>query len=572
MRNISKDVQNINKDILNNTKDILNNTKDILNNSKDIQNTSYTCNNKNDANIRNSLTFQFKKNNQVITINDLNEKKQVNQRNNTLFNKNNKDKKENKDSIYSSKNRLLYEKIKKKIVNNNRANNNLYNNYINMKITKDNKNANNFNKTFTSSNINSILKNNLNMNNSAKKKKSEKKITQKGNTYYNKNSLNNNDIKGISNKFPKNLDILYKKRGSIPDNSKNFNFNKYLMAGNKYQPLYKSKKDGNKINIYKQLNNSISTNKNNNKNNISLSERMRTNSINVKTSFNRKINNTTEISGPTYSGIQEKKEKIIKIFKDNKNISAKEEAFYILSISPILRLSEQLIFSRASKNMRKVLPIDTVIKNHNIFLNMKVKELKNEINLCEKRIKTPFAASKIADITLNFITSLDEQEFKDFDILETSKEVINFYHSYIKLFHILFNFNYSNDLDRRKLKKNLYDKTREKGFKHLRDYLYYIYIAKKEKVDIVSKIDNINNDILKNCPGLLSIHENIKICRFTAFSNYLLKEIIAYANNIKDTIELKYRAQYFLDIVMGKIEKMKNKKSSSKFKPKKKHT
>ena len=561
MRNISKDVQNINKEILNNT-------KEILNTSKDIQNTSYSQNNKNENKIRNSLTFQIKKNNQVITINDLNENKKTNK----INNENNNDKKENKDSITSSKNRLLYEKIKTTNINNNRVNNNLYNNYMNMKITKDNKNANNFNKTFTSSNINSILKSNLNNNNSAKKKKTEKKIAQKGNTYYNKISLNNSVIKGISNKFPNNVDIPYKKRGSIPDNSKLFNFNKYLIGGNKNQPLYKSKNDGTKINMFKQLNNSISTNKNTNNKNLSSSERTRTNSINVKASFNRKFNKNFENTGPTYSGIQEKKEKIIKIFKDNKNISSKEEAFYILSISPILRLSEQLIFSRASKNMRKVLPIDTVIKNHNIFLNMKVKELKNEINLCEKRIKTPFAASKIADITLNFITSLDEQEFKDFDILETTQEVINFYYSYIKLFYILFNFDYSNDLDRRQLKNNLFDKTREKGFKHLRDYLYYIYIAKKEKVDIVSKIDIINNDILKNCPGLFSIHENIKICRFTAFSNYLLKEIVAYANNVKDTIELKYRAQYFLDIVMGKIEKMKNKKSSTKFKPKKKHT
>ena len=38
----------------------------------------------------------------------------------------------------------------------------------------------------------------------------------------------------------------------------------------------------------------------------------------------------------------------------------------------------------------------------------------------------------------------------------------------------------------------------------------------------------------------------------------MIKEIINYANNIKDTFELKFRAQNFLDIVLGKIDKLQN--------------
>ena len=293
-----------------------------------------------------------------------------------------------------------------------------------MKIKKDNSNHQNnniFNKTFTANNKNNLFKNKMSFHNGKKVSKYIAKI----NNYYNKNSFNK-DNKIISNKNTKNIDIT-KKRASIPDN--NFNFNKYIISDNKYQELYKSQKDVNKTIVYNQLNNSMSVTKNNHKN--LYDDRLSPNSIYMKKSFNQKFIKAQDNLNSSYSAIQEKKDKIIKIFKQNKNISPKEEAFYILSVSPILRLSEQLIFSRASKNIRKVLTIESVFNNHRIFLQIKAKELRDEISLCEKRIRTPFSATKIADITLNFITSLDEQEFKDFDILETNKEYIKLLYSII---------------------------------------------------------------------------------------------------------------------------------------------
>ena len=245
-------------------------------------------------------------------------------------------------------------------------------------------------------------------------------------------------------------------------------------------------------------------------------------------------------------------------------MTSKEKAFYILSISPVLNLSEQIIFSRASENIRKVISINNIVHNNKIFLTMKAKELINEVSLCEKKINKPFTASKTADITLNFITTLDEQEFKDFDNLETNKKLINLYYYYIKLFCILLNINYSNDLENEKIKNNLYEKIKERGFKNLKDYLYFIYITKNENYKILPKIDIINNEIINKCPDLLNIQQSIKLCRFTAFSNYLLKEILNYGYNLKDLFELKYRAQYFLEIILGKIEKIENYKNKSK--------
>ena len=428
-----------------------------------------------------------------------------------------------------------------------------------MKITKPNndKYSNNLNKTFNSSYVNSSFKTNSNNSNNKKKRNFDKKLSQyaaKINNYYNKYQLNNSELKGFQNKYSKNnFERLNQKRSSIPIDNNLFNFNKYLNSANKNQTTYKPKKEGNKTNFYNQLNIITSTIKNNNV----PTERNRPYSVTYKNFSSNKVLSVDNIVN-SYSEIKEKKDKIIKIFKNNKKITLKEESFYILATSPVLRLNEQLIFSRATKNIRNVLPINNILKNHNIFLNAKANELMKEIALCEKRIKMPFTASKIADITLNFITSLDEQEFRDFDILETNKEAIKIYYIYIKLLYVLLNISYDRDLEGKKLKNYLFEKIKKKGFKHLRDYLYYIYIAKKEDMNIMTKIDIINNEIVKKFPDILSFQENLKICRFTAFTIYLIKEIINYANNIKDTFELKFKARNLLNIVMGKIDKIQN--------------
>ena len=70
--------------------------------------------------------------------------------------------------------------------------------------------------------------------------------------------------------------------------------------------------------------------------------------------------------------------------------------------------------------------------------------------------------------------------------------------------------------------------------------------------------------MIKHSPNFLDYQENLKICRFTAFLVYLINEIVAFGNNIKDTFELKYRAQNLLDIVKEKSEKLENKSIKTK--------
>ena len=425
-----------------------------------------------------------------------------------------------------------------------------------MKITKSNsnKNLNNKNNVNSLSNTNNNINNNLNVyNNSIEKRKKDKNQVKTSN-YYDKYIINSNKNKSIKNKNQNNNndDISKNKQ----ENNKNWGVNKYTVYENTYQNIYKSKKERIKTNNNNnQINNCL-----NYKN--CLSERIRENSIKNKTGFTKINNSTLDNIMISYSQIQSKQ--ILNIFKNKKTVASKEKAYYLLSISPVLKLSEQIIFSRASENIRKVISINNIIQNNKIFLTMKAKELINEITLCEKKINKPFTASKTADITLNFITTLDEQEFKDFDNYETNKKLLNIYYSYIKLFCILLNVNYSNDLENTKIKNNLYEKIKEKGFINLKDYFYFIYIGKNEDFKILPKIDIINNEIISPFPDLLNIQQSIKLCRFTAFSNYLLKEIINYGNYLKDLFELKYRAQYFLEIILSKIEKIENYKNKSK--------
>ena len=526
---------------------------------KNKDNQSNTNKNKEEENeIRKSTTLQIRKklNNNQDNARPINEKKYLNKPNNSLAFMN-KSKNENKESSSTIKNRLLYEKMKKKLILNN--NTNIYNNQHNIKFSVSNyndKGPDNLNKSFNSNLTNNFFKNNLNLNSSGiTNKKSDKKLSKyaaKINNYYNNYNnytLINSDLKNIANRYAKNFDIIKKKRGSIPDNSKiiAFSINKYINDSSKIQASSRTKKSQIKGSFYRSS-----------KNNYSIAERKRTFTVNANISKEKEKTLSFKTIMNSYSEMKDKKDKIITIFKKNKNISSREGAYYLLSTSPILRLCERLIFSRASSNVKKVITTSTILENHLVFLNAKANELKSEIDLCEKRLKMPFIASKIADITLNFITSLDEQEFKDFDIYETNEEDINLYYNFVRLLYLLFNMNYDSDSDGKKLKNNLYETLKDKGFNYIRDYLYHIYIARKEENNIVEKIDIINNEIIKKVPNILDYHETLKICRFLGFTNYLIKEIINYANNIKDVFILKIKAQNFLDIVLDKIDKMQN--------------
>ena len=213
--------------------------------------------------------------------------------------------------------------------------------------------------------------------------------------------------------------------------------------------------------------------------------------------------------------------------------------------------------------IKKKLSISTILKNHEYFLEKKINELNEKINICSVQIRKPFNASKIADVTLNFITSLDEQEFKDFDILAQNKEEMKLYYTFIKILYLLFDEKYDKNKDEKKIKNELFININDKGFKSLKDYLYYIYIGNKNKTKGIKYIEEIN-EIIKEEPNIIDNKYFFRICRFMAFSIYLIREIIYYGNNIKNTIELKLRTRQFLKIIIEKYNKIKKRNKNLK--------
>ena len=393
-------------------------------------------------------------------------------------------------------------------------------------------------------NNNSILNNDENIVNN----QNEKKL--------NLNELGNNNkliIKSSRNKMSNKNNIINEKSNNINNTYHQSTFNNNMKNLNTKNIL----ETNNIINLEQ---NKI-THKNNKFYNLSIQKSeisyINSNSTNNIDKSNNKIKAKNE-----NMDIKNKRE----ILKNNNNLSIKERAYYILSKSSILRFCERMIFSRSTSNLRKIITKEAIINDNKIVLENKIIELKQKIDLCNKILDTPFTASKTSDITLNFITSLQEIEFKDFPILSSSEEEKKYYITYIKILYCLLN----EEIERNEepdifdkddiifLRRNLYLKLNNKGFKSIRDYLYKIYIKKKD-IKEIPKIAEMNY-LVSQVNDILIIQNPVKICKFISFTIYLIKEIINFGNKIKSTIELKIKAKNLIEIIIKKLNKYNNNK------------
>ena len=233
-------------------------------------------------------------------------------------------------------------------------------------------------------------------------------------------------------------------------------------------------------------------------------------------------------------------------------MSPREKSYYLLSLSPILRLTERLFFGRATQNLRKVQTVSKILEKNETFLKDKVKELEEKLIECEKKIITPFNASKTAEIAFNFILTKDEDEYKTYILFTNNEEEKKEYYNYTKIIYLLFDEDYEN-VEETDLNENLYDLIEKKGFESIKDYLYYIFIRKKENIDVICKMDKING-LLAQSPELVQKQFDVKFCRFVLFTSFLINEIIHYGNDVKNAIELKAKTREYLDIVLKKLE------------------
>jgi len=251
-------------------------------------------------------------------------------------------------------------------------------------------------------------------------------------------------------------------------------------------------------------------------------------------------NNTINISSDTVN--------IPKI----KNLSPKENAYLILSYSKCLRLCERMIFSRSTSKLRESISKKQIFELNKIYLNDKIKELVKKIEDCDDKLSNKFNASKTAEMTLNFITSNFENEFRLnlFQNVEDEEEK-KYYYNYIKMLYLLLDENYD-QIKNENLIRQLYQRIINKGYKHIKDYLYYIYIKNLKENKTIENINKIN-ELLVDSPDLLTFNHTLDSNRFISYSCYLFKEIINFANEKIDTFKLKNDCINLIDVINNKL-------------------
>ena len=408
-------------------------------------------------------------------------------------------------------------------------------------------------------NDNNFLKNDLNNDNPNENNRYAKNINQNGEELNNNNNNNNLMFRSSGNSNTNNKNTKNTKQ----NNNSNNNLNNKLNSVNKKNVLNNSNNNYDDKNL---LCNSKYKNENNNHNSKNNFQNLRMQNLDQNKKDNIP-NNCTILEDKSKKEILSPKNSNYENLK-NKGLSNKESSYYILAKSPILRLCERMIFSRSSPALRNILLKDIIIRDHEIILQNKIEELEKKIMLCDKILDTPFTASKTADITLNFITSLQEIEFKEFPILLSNEEEKKYYLNYLKIIYYLLQEEIevkSGDLsiaDKNNmilnLRQNLYAKINDKGYKSLRDYLYNVFITKKDNIKEIPKIVEINY-LVSQVNNMFEIHNSLKICKFISFTLYLIKEIVKFGNNIKSSVELKIKAKNLIDIINKKLNRYKSK-------------
>ena len=256
-----------------------------------------------------------------------------------------------------------------------------------------------------------------------------------------------------------------------------------------------------------------------------------------------------DIPAPNDSNLNNNKNGILNTFKNNLNLTIKEKALYILINSPMIPLNSKFILSKSTNNLKKIVLKKDILLNYDLYLKNKIKYYEDKQLFYNKKIKSIFNATKIAEITLNFITSESEKQFNNnYIILLNNKEDYNFiyYKNYIKIIYYIINESFEEEnkkeISDNRLLSHLYDIINKKGYKNIKDYLFFLFISnnnnKKENI-FMYNIDKINKIIKDEVPKILSFDESLKMCRFIIYSLYFIKEIINYANMIKNTIKLK---------------------------------
>ena len=416
-------------------------------------------------------------------------------------------------------------------------------------------------------------------NDSDSKNKNKDNLSSSSFTNSNINSNQNDDyLRKYSDNINKNNNELNKvKNANLSSRNYSNNINIHQIDWNKKDNALNY---DNTLNILKMKNNiinnkyTIDLKNHNNLNNNNLDNNNIINSNNEKeknvnsekekekklpsTSPSSSLNNNNDIDKNIVIKINENP-----VISKKNNLTVKEKACYILSKSPIIPLYSQIIFSRSSNNIKQLITKKEILKNYELFLNNKIKEYENKIITYNKKITSIFTSSKIAEITLNFITKHNEIEFcETYNDLLCDKKDFNFiyYQNYIKIIYYIINENIEDNISDEKLLINLYKIIKKKGYNTIKDYLYFLFISNnntnKENC-FIQYFDKIDEIVSNKFPSILNFDESMKMGKFIIFSLYLIKEIIDFGKFIKDTTKLQIDTKIFIQKLKDNLEKLK---------------
>ena len=428
-------------------------------------------------------------------------------------------------------------------------NNNLSSSYTNMKnmnnlmgINEKSNESNNTGKgrNIIKNNYNTINLERKNSQNIIKSKENNVKIEKMPRNLSNPESKKKSQKNKICNLFVSPIN----KKNKINTSSQNQVDEKNI--NNKTSIIFTKINDINKINSYPI---SYDNDKDNNENNIIIdSKKLSIIDIPSPISDHNLINSKVDI---------------INTFKNNPNLTIKEKALYITIKSPILPLTNQFILSRSTDNLKKIISKKDVLLNYDLYLKNKIHYYEEKQTLHTAKIKSKFTPTKIAEITLNFITSENEKQFNDnYILLLNNKDDNNYiyYNNYIKIIYYIINEPFE-EIKENLLLIHLYEIIKKKGYNNIKDYLYYLYISnnnKKENI-FLNNIDKINEIINDKVPKILCFDESLKTCRFIIYSIYLIREIIYFANMIKNTIKIKKEENELINKMKEILDKFDNK-------------
>ena len=262
--------------------------------------------------------------------------------------------------------------------------------------------------------------------------------------------------------------------------------------------------------------------------------------------------NSTNSNNTNNSNIFNNNDSIHKSKKLIKNLSNKENAYLIISNSNCLRLCERIMFARATENLRKITTIPKILANNKYFLMEKKNEIEKKIKLCYEKLNKEFIPSKTVEMTLNFISSKIENEYKYtvFDKINDNEEK-NYYYHFSELLFILVNEKFEGDSEF-EIIDNLYEKINRKGYEKIKDYLYLIYIKKYKENKIIENIEKFN-EIINQYPVLSDYLTSLKYCKFISYTYYLIREIIIYVKDVQDTTKLIEDSEAFLEVINKKL-------------------